>query len=307
MRKFVVTPSTFLSLSMMLALVIISGACQTATNTNTNTSTANANSTPAANMNASPTTSPTGAGIEAKEPDKYQAKLTMTAQTTGSGQNISIPALNAEVARSGNDRRFSFILPGGEEVIYIDRADKRFILLPKRKQYAELTAESTGFEVPRAMTPGEIVNQLKNLQGYEKVGDDTSNGRAVTKYRYTGTAKTGTQAGDVQTEAIVLIDKDTGLPLRSETVSESQSGNVKGVTGLKIITEMTDIKTDVAATMFEVPQGMSKVSDQQVRQSVDAVGRAVIAVVGQIMQSANNTTNAPAASPSATANTSPAR
>ena len=301
MRIFTGKPSSLLFL--ILPLAFAGGACQTATNTNTNT--ANVNATPAVNANVSSSPN-TGAAIEAREPDIYQARLTMTAQTTGSGQNISIPSLTAAVARSGADRRFSFVLPGSEEVIYLDRADKRYIILPKRKQYAELTPQSTGFEVPRSMTVGEIVNQVKKLQGFERVGEEMVNGRTAIKYRYSGTSKTGTQAGDVQTEAIVLVDKETGLPLRSETVAESQSGNVKGVTGLKLVTELADIKTNADPTMFEVPKGLSKVSDQQVRQSVDAVGRAVIAIIGQLMQTANSTTT-PAASPTAAASASPAR
>jgi hypothetical protein len=304
MRICAVRPSKPLLFSALLALAGWSLACTQATNTNTNTNTANINATPAANTNTSASPAP-GSMIEAREPDKYQARLSLTAQTTGSGNNVSIPALTSEVARNGADRRVSLTLPGGEQIIYLDRTDKRYIILPKRKQYAELTPESTGFEVPRMMTPAQAVEQLKNLQGYERVGEEQVGGRTAIKYRYTGTTKTGTQAGDVQTEAIVLVDKETGLPLRSETVSESQSGNVKGVTGLKIVTEMTDIKTDVEAAMFEVPQGYSKVSDQQVRQSVDAVGRAVIAIVGQIMQSASNN-SAPAASPSASPTASPA-
>ena len=286
----------------MLLLSIAGGACQTATNSNTNI--ANANSSPSANINASASPAP-GSEIEAREPDKYQAKLSLTAQTTGSETNVSLPSLTAEVARNGADRRISFVVPGGDEVIYLDRADKRYIILPKRKQYAELTQASTGFEVPRMMTPAQIVDQLKTMKGYERVGEESVNGRTAIKYRYAGTAKTGTQAGDVRTEAIVLVDKETGLPLRSETSSESQSGNVKGVTGLKIVTEMTDIKTTVDATLFEVPPGFAKVSDQQVRRSVDAVGRAVISIVGQIIQSANN--NAPTSSPTATSSPTPAR
>jgi hypothetical protein len=302
MRVQIRRPVGLFFLTVMLMLALTGSACQTATNTNTNTNTANTNATPAANANTSVSPAP-GAAIEAKEPDKYQATIKMSAQTTGSGQNISLPALTAEVARSGADRRFSFTLPGGEEVIYLDRADKRYIILPKRKQYAELTPESTGFEVPRSMTVGDIVNRVKSMQGFERVGEETVNGRTAIKYRYSGTSKTGTQAGDVKTESIVLIDKDTGLPLRSETVAESQTGNVKGVTGLNFVTEMSNIKTDVAATMFEVPQGLSKVSDQQVRQSVDAVGRAVIAIVGQLMQTANSNATA---SPTASASASPA-
>ena len=295
------SPSLLLSLTLLF-ISMTGGACQPATNQNTNT--ANTSSSPPANINAAQSPSPVSA-IEAREPDTYQAKLSLTAQTTGSGTSISVPTLTAEVARSGADRRISFTVPGGEEVVYLDRADKRYIMLPKRKQYAELTQESTGFEVPRMMTPAQIVDQLKSMKGYERVGEESLNGRTATKYKYSATAKTGTEAGDVQTEAFVLVDKETGLPLRSEMVSESQTGNVKGVTGLKIITEMTDIKTSVDASLFEVPAGYGKVSDQKVRSAVDAVGRAVISIIGQIIQSANNKPAAP--SPTVSVSPSPAR
>ena len=294
-------PITFLS-STLLVLSVASGACQTATNSNTNT--ANVNSSPSASVSPGPSPE-TGSAIEVREPDKYQAKLSLTAQTTGSGQNISVPTLTSNVARNGADRRISFVVPGGDEVIYLDRADKRYIILPKRKQFAELTQASTGFEVPRMMTPAQIVDQLKTMKGYERAGEEAVNGRTAIKYRYAGTSKTGTQAGDVQTESIVLVDKETGLPLRSETSSESQGGNVKGVTGLKIVTEMTEIKTTVDAAMFEVPTGYAKVSDQQVRRYVDAVGRAVISIIGQIIQSTSN--NAPTSSPTPTSSPKPVR
>jgi hypothetical protein len=39
---------------------------------------------------------------------------------------------------------------------------------------------------------------------------------------------------------------------------------------LKIVAVMSNISTDVPATDFEVPQGLSKVDPQQVRQQVDA-------------------------------------
>jgi hypothetical protein len=297
MRIFVGRLPISLLSSALLTLSIASSACQTATNTNTNTNTSNVNGSPSANINASPSPAP-GASIEAREPEMYEAKLSLTAQTTGSDKNVSIPSLSAIVARNGADRRISFTVPGGEEVIYLDRTDKRYIIIPKRKQYAELTQASTGFEVPRMMTPAQIVEQLKTLKGYERVGEESVNGRTAIKYRYAGTTKTGTQAGNVETEAIVLVDKETGLPLHSEVASESETGNVKGVTGLKIVTDMTDIKTAVDPTLFEVPSGFAKVSDQQVRRSVDAVGRAVIAIIGQIIQSVNNAT--PATSPTPT-------
>src|SRR6266850_5703387 len=196
MRIFTIRLSTLMLAPTLLTLSIASGACQQSTNIQSNT--ANVNASPSASVSASPSPE-SGSVIDSREPDKYQAKLSLTAQTTGSGQNISVPPLTANVARSGADRRVSFVVPGGDEVIYLDRADKRYIILPKRKQYAELTQASTGFEVPRVMTPAQIVDQLKSMKGYERVGEEAVNGRTAIKYRYAGTAKTGTQAGDVQT------------------------------------------------------------------------------------------------------------
>lgn len=285
-------------LAMLFALSLLSAACVEGGNTNTGANTANMNASPAATASVSPAAT-TGTTIEAREPDKYQAKLTLTLQTSGSGNNLSLPSLTSEVARNGDDHRLSLTLPGGEPVVYLDRADKRYIILPKRKEYVELTPASTGFEVPRQMTAGQAVEFVKNLQGFERVGEESVNGRTAIKYRYTGTSKTGTQAGDVKTEAVVMVDKETGLPLHAETVSEAQGGNVNGVSGVRLVTEMTDIKTDADAKLFEVPQGFNKVSDQQVRQYVDTIGNALLTFGSQLMKSANN--NAPSASPSASA------
>ena len=60
---------------------------------------------------------------------------------------------------------------------------------------------------------------------------------------------------------------------------------------------------DPDATVFEVPAGFNKVSDQQMRRSVDAVGQAVLSIIGQMILTANNATAKPAAS----ASPSPAR
>ena len=174
MRLFASRVSVPLLVSVILTVLTFGLACQTTKNTNSNT--ARVDSSPSTNASPGPSSSP-GSGIEAREPEKYQAKISLSAQTTGEGQGISIPALTANVTRSGTDRRVSFVIPGGDEVVYLDRSDKRYIILPKRKQYAELTQASTGFEVPRMMTPAQIVDQLKTMKGYERVGEEAVSGR----------------------------------------------------------------------------------------------------------------------------------
>src|SRR2546427_774416 len=126
-----------------------------------------------------------------------------------------------------------------------------YVIVPSRKQFAELTQEATGVQPQKLMTPGQLVESLKNVKGVQRVGDETIDGRAADKYSYSNSTNTNTQAGQINTQAFVYVDKDTGLPLRSELVSES-SGDVKGVKGARVIAEMRDIKTDIDPSLFDI-------------------------------------------------------
>lgn len=302
MHTFVSKRDGFLLLLLVLFSLAMSQACQTTTTTtNTNTGT-NTNTTVTTNANTTTTTTTTSSTVDTREPDKYQATINLKLEATGN-QTISTPPLTAEFARDGANRRLSFTLPGGEEVIYLDQQNKRTVILPKRKQYAELTPEATGFEVPSVMTPGQIVNQLKSSNNYQLIGDDQWNGRPATKYRYASTTQTNTQAGEVKTEAYLYVDKETGLPIHSESISQSTGGNVQGYSGLKMIQEITNIRQDVPSNLFEVPQGFAKVEPEQIKQQVNAVAQAVLLIVQQVMKNAQTTANtntAPSASPAVT-------
>jgi hypothetical protein len=289
MCNFVLKPSArFFTGALAFLLILVSSACQqpaTSNNTNTNTSVTNTTATNTSNANTV-TTSPTGAGIDTREPDQYSATITLKLEVTGS-QNMSTPPLTANFARNGADRRVSFKIPGsGDEVIYLDRADKRYIILPNRKQYAELNAQSTGFEIPTVMTPAQIVNQVKNVSGCENAGEEQFNGRNATKYRCAAAAKTGTQAGDVKADSFIYVDKDTGLPLHTESIVTS-SANVGGASAVKIVTEMSNIQTNVATTTFDEPTGMSKVDPAQVRSQVEAVLKAALVFAQSMMQTSS--------------------
>jgi hypothetical protein len=302
MHIFVSKRASLLLLLVLFSLVV-SQACQTAT-TNTNTAATNTNTTAVTNTN----TTTTSAAINTSEPEKYRATINLKLEATGN-QNVSLPPLTAEFARDGANRRLSFTLPGGEEVVYLDQQNKRTIILPKRRQYAELTPEATGFDVPSMMTPAQMVNQLKSSNNYQLVGDDQWQGRPATKYRYASTTQTNSQAGEVKTEAYLYVDKDTSLPIRSETISQSTGGNVQGYSGLKLIQEINNIQKEVDPKLFEVPQGFAKVEPEQIRQQVNAVAQAALLIVQQVMKSAQpsaNTNTAPASSPAAPAGT-PAR
>jgi len=162
------------------------------------------------------------------------------------------------------------------------------VILPSRKQYAELTQESTGVQFQKLLTPGQLVESLKNVKGIKRAGDETYNGRAAEKYQYSKTAETNTKAGEVQANAYVYVDKDTGLPLHAEIDAES-SGDVKGVKSARIVAEMRDIKTEVDATMFQTPADYAQVPPEKVKQQIDALTSTVAAILKGMLANAAST------------------
>jgi hypothetical protein len=312
MRIFAWKPSAKVLMGVICLFALAGSACQQpATNTNTSTNTANANTT-TTSINTNSIAVDPGTVINTREPEKYRATLVFSAETEGGEKTIGIPQLSADVARNGEDRRVSFKLPDGSQLIYLDHADKHYIIVPSRKQYAELTTEATGLQIQKLMTPGQLVMYLSKQKGYERVGDEQVNGRMAEKYRYAAAAKTGTTAGDVKTETFVYVDKETGLPLRSELLTEA-SGNVEGVKGGRVVAEMRDIQTEVNPSDFEVPAGLNKVTPEQIRQQIDALASTVGALLKAMLSNMNmqgGTMNTPAPtttpSPATTATQSPA-
>jgi hypothetical protein len=187
-----------------------------------------------------------------------------------------------QVARNAADRRVEFKLPDGTPLIYLDHDNRHYVIVPSKKQYAELSKEATGAQLQKLMTPGQIVADLKNKSGVEKVGEEQINGRLAEKYRYATSKDTKTQAGQVTAEAFVFIDKETRLPLRTEVNAES-SGEVKGVNAARIVAEMNDIKTDVDPAQFQIPEGYSQVAPEKIRQQIDALTSAVASILRAIM------------------------
>src|SRR5215212_789424 len=253
-------------------------------NSSNSNATVNINSNTNANMATSTITTNTGQTIEAREPDKYSATVSISGSTAG--QQRAAAQAEVKVARNGADRRYAIDtkLPGVGEVIYLEKGDKHYVIMPARKQYAELTQEMTGvnMEMVRAMTPGQIVAFVTRQQGVERVGDETLNTRPVIKYRAAARAQTQSSAGQVQGESFIYVDKETGLPLRVEGFSAA-TGNVQGVSGGNLIAEMRDLKTDVDPTQFELPQGFKQITPEEVKQQM--------AQLTQLLQAAINFVN----------------
>ena len=247
------------------------------------------------NTNAIANTESSSTISETKEPEQYQAVVQLKLQATGDNKATNLPTIQANVARSGADRRMEFNLPTKEKVLYIDKDGVTTLVLPTRKQYAVLDKQALGYEVRKLMMPSEIVNYVKNVKGVERVGEENVNGRQVIKYRFGSVSNTQTTAGQVATESFFLIDKDTGLPLHSETVSQSQNGTVQGYKGLRVITEMSDIKAEVTPDLFTVPADYQKIDADQIKSQVEQIFN----IVGVFL---NQALNSPQVNPNANTN-----
>jgi hypothetical protein len=289
----------------LAAAALAAAGCQQATETSNTAANANGNATvninsnSNANMTTSTVTTNTGQVIEAREPDKYTATMVATLATAGQQQQKGQAEI--KVARNGADRRYSVTIPVIGELVFLDKADKRYVIMHGRKQYAELTQEMTGVNMDqvRSMTPGQLVAFVTRQQGVQQVGEETFNGRQAIKYRAAGRTQTQTTAGQVQGETFIYIDKETGLPLRIEGFGQT-SGNVQGVTGGNVVIETRDLKTDVNAADFELPQGYKQLSPEEVKQQVAQLGQLLQGVMAFINSQQAAGGAAPAASPAST-------
>lgn len=273
-------------------LLLLLAGCPTTPTTDTNAdNTANLSNENTSNTNANDTADADGAdtsssAIEAEEPEKYQAKVDLKFEAIGDNNKASLPSLSATVARDSDNKMMQFNLPNGQKIMYLEIGTRNLVVMPDKKQYAELTKDAVGFEVRSLMTPEQIVQRAKSIKGLEKVGEEQYNGRDAVKYKYSATTETNTKAGEVETDSFVFVDKETGLPLKTEFVSKAKEGNVNGFRGLKIVTEMSDIKTEVSEDMFKQPEGYEKIDEKQIRDQINLVFQTVSAVLNQMMQNA---------------------
>lgn len=288
------------SLSLgLVAFALLSAACGAAgtnvsiANSGNTNSGSNLNANVTANSNANSNTSMSSTAVETREPDAYQATVSLKIEGVGDQQKTTFPTLSAKVSRSANDRRMEFTMPAGGRVIFLDKGGVNYLIMPEMNQYAQLDKESLGFDVRRLLMPEQIVQQVKGLQGMTLVGEEQYNGRTAVKYRYAAVANTQTQAGQVATESFMLVDKETGLPLHTETMSQSQSGgNVQGYKGFRVITEMSDITMTPAADQFAEPTNLKKVESEQVKAQVNLIFNALASFVGQMIQQGRPATTA---------------
>ncbi len=219
-----------------------------------------------ANSNAgSPVTSRRPTTADIKEPERYSVAMTITIPGAASGAPALMLTPQLSLAKLGADRRWTFVFPAPVgQIVYLEKSGLKYLVIFERKLYAELSADDLGFAPGSVLMPHSIADRFKTGR-YEKIGLEPVNGRTAIKYRVTGAGGAATQ-----TDGMIFVDEQTGLPLRSELNVASSSG-----TKSRVIVEVNDLQLNPDRAQFDVPAGMKKVTSKEVKQQIETVAGAI--------------------------------
>ncbi len=266
-RSLRVQQKNMLMLALIVTVASLSLPGCSDSRTGNDRSNANSNRNAGANANSSTAAAPR---FYPKEPDPYSATMTITQE----GQQ----PLQIEVAKMRGDRRWTLQLSGIGEVAYLEKAGLKYLMLPERKQYAELMPGSLAFSGGDTLTPTAMVEKLGKTRA-EKLGKEAINGVMAIKYRLPGSSDAQTQSGGGQADDLVYIDEGSGLPVRIEAGLK----NLNGVAG-RVVIDATNIRLNPDAAMFDVPPGTKKIDAEQLKpQVVQLIGtlKTMAALMGQ--------------------------
>jgi|GEM_PF-1447595 len=200
--------------------------------------------------------------FQSKEPEKYQAKIVFAFKWDES--NAETVEQTTFVARDELNRRLDFEIGDKRQISRLETADgKRFLLVPQRKIYAEISeaaSEDLLTTAPEEYSLAHLLYAKPPEAKFQKIGAETINGKQLTKYMVDFGAVR--QSENAKTETAVWIDENLGLPVRTEiTAIVDQKPN-----GAKSVTELRDFKSEPDITVFTVPADYRRVSVKEIQE-----------------------------------------
>jgi len=190
------------------------------------------------------------------EPERYQATRVISEIEKLADGTLSQPSIERFViARDGLNRREEFRI---HEVllVYLENAAGRFVLLPDEKIYApaDLVNESISNSPENEITdssPDRLLHETSATAMYQKLGSESLEGRATTKYRVDENS-IGTQAAETMVH--IWVDDALGLPVKTEISSNSTIMTI----------ELKNISREVDPQLFELPKDYKQVASGSV-------------------------------------------
>jgi len=183
--------------------------------------------------------------FQTREPERYRAVRTITT-VNAAGESL---VTKTAVARDGESRRYE------SEVVYLDVAEGKFVLLPRDKVYADLTDESRILADENVeVSPERLLHEDSASTTYQKLGAESIAGRNTNKYRIV--VNSSAAANVSQSETLMWIDEALQMPVRSETKSSN---------GTRVTMEVSEIKLEVDRELFKVPGDYQKLTFTEFR------------------------------------------
>lgn len=198
-----------------------------------------------------------------KEPEKYQAEIVFAFKFDEAPANFNQRTIF--VARDSANRRFDFEIGGERQISKLETADgKRFILVPQRKIYAEITGATSEnlIAAPEEYPLRHLLHAAPPEAKFQKVAAETVDGKQLTKYLVDFGALR--QPENAQTETAIWIDENSGLPVKTETTNLVD----KKPSGAKSVVELRNFKIDIDAKLFAVPTDFRRVSLKEIQEIV---------------------------------------
>jgi hypothetical protein len=200
--------------------------------------------------------------FSSKEPEKYGAKIVFAFKWEETEPNFI--EQTTFVWRDGANRRLDFETTEGRQISRLETADgKRFLLVPQRKIYAEISgaaSENFAATIPEERSLAHLLYSKPADATFQKIGVETIDGKQLTKYLVDFGALR--EAENARTETAVWIDETSGLPIKTEITAIVDNKP----SGAKSVVELRDFKTEVEPQIFAVPSDFRRISVKEIQE-----------------------------------------
>lgn len=199
--------------------------------------------------------------IDTQEPNRYSAIIEFSEENYEGEKIAGSPSLAINIARKNENRQLDFNLPKNERFIFLNLAEKKYLILPNRQEFTELNNISSLFDSAHLIIPENIIKYLKSRGNYKRIDEEEFKGRKV--YKYLKSEILGSKTSNCQSnpENLIYIDRETKLPLRTEFTPQL-SGNIPAyLCGSSYIIEIREVKTDPKRSLFVLPRNYKKIKE----------------------------------------------
>lgn len=186
----------------------------------------------------------------------YQADIVVSFPAGERDTGPSAIAQKYFTARAGENRRTDYELAAGEIMSVLENGDgKTVVLLPNKKCSAGSKSREPG-AAPAGESFGEFLTTEwlaeKIPANFEDLGKEESGSKMLSKFRVRFEKTAGLEG---TSEAVVWVDEELGMPVKTEFYSLRDGQQVN-----KVTTEFRNLKLSVEPGIFEIPAGCQNIS-----------------------------------------------